>query len=210
MHPETVMSAHEVGAADSDPGPVGRREAAHFDPVLGTAPHHVDRNHAIVDNPGLPVHVFEEKVQGLDTLGQTCLELPPIGVRHYPGQTVDGNYPLVRLVVPVACKSYALVGERAVDPLPDAAELFRGELVQGLVKRPAMFSRSSVRPEHLVVDRRVEIVVIEIHATIRTGQQFRPDESTSHQPAAMLREHPAFDRRSLQGRPRKGESLGIS
>ena len=86
---------------------------------------------------------------------------------HVPwgAEAVDGDDSLVGLVVSVNRKGYSLVGERARDPLLNAAELFGRELSQGLMKLPAMLSGSPVRQEHLIVYGWVEIIAVEVHGS---------------------------------------------
>ena len=136
-HPEAIVRAHQVRAADGDPGAIWRGEPAHLDSVLRAPPNDIHGDDAVVDDPGLPVAVFrgglpidilQEQIQGLDTLRQPLLELPPVCVRHHPGQAVYGDDPLVGLVVTIDREGDSFVLERACDPLLDAAELLRGEL----------------------------------------------------------------------------------
>ena len=171
-HFEAVVGADEVGAADGDPRAVGGGEAAHLKAVLRAAAHHVNGNHAVVDDgghavqvfaAGRAVDVFKEEVEGLEALGESRFDLPPIGGGHDARDAVYGDDPLVGLVVTVDGEGDALVGERARDPFLDAVEFLGGELRQGLVELLAVLTGSAVRQEHLVVDGRVEVVVFEVH-----------------------------------------------
>ena len=132
-------------------------------PSLGPTTHHVSRDHAIIDNPALPINVFQKEIQSFDALSQPCLDMPPLGSLHHPWQTVDRNDLLFGLVVSIDRKSDSLIREREHDPLLDAAEILRGEMRQSLIELLTMLSRRAVRQEHLVVDGRVKIVVMEIH-----------------------------------------------
>ena len=106
---------------------MGRRESAHLDPVLGTTSHHIGRNDAVTDYAGPAVDVFQEEVQRLYALGQPRLEMQPIGTRNYPRQTVNGNRPLLGLLVPVHRKCNAFVRKRARNPVLDVDQLLLGE-----------------------------------------------------------------------------------
>ena len=157
------MGAHQVGAADGDPGAMGYGDPAHLDAVLGTAAYHLGGDDAVGDDPGLAVDILQEPVQGPDALHQPCFELPPLGARKDSGHAVDGNDAFVRLVVPVDGKRDAFVRERARDPVLNVLQLTVGEPSQGVVQRPAVLAGRAVGQEHLVVDRGIEIVGVEVH-----------------------------------------------
>ncbi len=86
-HEEAVVGAHQVGAADGDPGAVGDRYPAHLDAVLWTAAHQVGGDHAVGDDTGLSVHVLEEAVQGAEALGEAGLEV----CRHSSAERMRGT-----------------------------------------------------------------------------------------------------------------------
>ena len=173
-HLEAIVGPNQVGAADGDPGTVRRGEAAHLDPVLWTASHNIYRDHTVTDDSGLPVDVFgaglavdvlQEEVKRLDTLRQPLLKLPPVGARHHARQAVNGDDPLIGLVVPVDSEGDALVLEGACSPLLNAADLLYRELGQSLVEPPAVLSGRAVRQKHLVIYGWVKIVVVEVHSS---------------------------------------------
>ena len=117
---------------------------------------------------GRAVHVLKEEVESLEALGESDFDLTPVGGRHQPGNAVDGDDPLVGLIVAVDREGDALIGEGAGDAFLDAGKLLGGELRQGVIKLTAMLARSSVLQEHLVVDGRIEIVVFEVHVRYST------------------------------------------
>ena len=141
-----------------------RREAAHLGAVLGTTAHYVHGDHTVLDDAGLAVDILQEAIQGLKALGEAGLELAPVATGHCPGQAVDGDDVLVGLAVAVNREGDALVRKRAHHTIMDVAQVCAGEPEQGLLELAAMLPGSSVRQEHLVIDRRVEIVTVEIHA----------------------------------------------
>ena len=169
-HEEAIVGAHQVGAADGDPGAVGDRYPAHLEAVLGTAAHQVSGDHALGDDAGFPVHVLEEAIQGAEALGEAGLEVPPLLRGEDAGNAVDGNDALVGFLVPVDGEGDPLVGEGAGDALLDPADLVGGKLAQGVVQGPAVAARRAVRQEHLIVDRGVEIVGVEVHGEGSSGE----------------------------------------
>ena len=118
QHAEAVVGAHHVAAADGGPCAVGRREVLHFRAVLGTAADHVLGNHAVVNDAGLAVHVFQEVVEGAHPLGQPIGHLTPVGGGHHAGDGVYGDDSLLGLGVPVDGEGDALAGEGAIHTRP--------------------------------------------------------------------------------------------
>ena len=170
-HQEPVVGAHDVGAADGDPGPVGRAHPAHLAAVLGTAVHQVLGDDPVGDGPGVAVDVCEKVVEGEDPLHEARLEPLPVGGGHDAGNAVDRDDPLVRLLVAVDREGDALVEKRPADPLLNLAELCARQPAQRLVELEAVLAWRAVRPEHLVVDGRVDLVRAEIHAVLRQSRQ---------------------------------------
>ena len=161
FHPSFVRT--KVGAAYAYPGPVRRGKASHLGSVLRTAHHHIRGNHSVPDDTSLAVHVLQERVEGLEPLGQTLFEVVPVRAGHGPGHAVDGDDSLVSLFVSVDNKGNPLRGERAHDAILDIAKLFGGKLGQGLVYLPAVLPWGAVRQEHLVIYGRIEFVSVKVH-----------------------------------------------
>ena len=168
-HLEAVVGPHQIGAANRDPRTVGYGDPAHLDTILGTAAHHVGRDHAVGDDAGLAVDVLQKPVQGADALGEAGFEPPPLDAREDAGHAVDGDDALIGLVVAVDRERDAFVREGACDPLLHAAQLVAGEPPQGVVQRPAVRAGRAVGQEHLVVDRSIEIVAVEVHRDDPSG-----------------------------------------
>jgi hypothetical protein len=100
---------------------------------LGAASNHVNGDHAIANyawaalpifSRGAPIHIFQEKIEGLEPLGKPCLQVP-FGLGHQPGNAVDWNYPLVSFLIPINGEGDALVTEGAGDPFLDTPGIFR-------------------------------------------------------------------------------------
>ncbi len=150
---------------------MGYGETAHLGAVLGTAAHHVHRNHAVLDDGGIPVDILQETVQSLETLGEAGLELAPFLAGHHPGKAVDGNDALVGLFVAVDREGYALVRKGAGHAILDVGQVFGGEPEEFFVDSLAVLAGCSVRQEHLVIDGRIEIVIVEKHVCNSCGRR---------------------------------------
>ena len=125
---EALVGAYEVGSADGDPDAVRRLEATHFDPVLRTATHDVDRNDAVLDDAGRAVDIGQEEIEGLEALGQAGLELAPLAGREDARQAVDGDDAFVAFFVAVDLERNAFAGEGAGDLVLDIGQVRRGRL----------------------------------------------------------------------------------
>ena len=157
------MGAYQVGTADGDPGAVRDGDPAHLDAVLGTAAHDVGGDHAVGDDAGIAIDVFQKPVQSSDALREARFEQPPVGPRDDAGHAVDGDDAFVGLVVAVDGEGDAFVRERARDPFLHTAQLVVGHPPQGVVQGTAVLAGRTVVQEHLIVERSIEIVVVEVH-----------------------------------------------
>ena len=122
------VRANEVGSADRDPDAVRRLEATHFDPVLRTATHDVDRDYAVLDDAGRTINIGQEEVEGLEALGQAGLEFAPLAGREDTRQAVDGDDAFVALFVAVDLEGDSLAGEGAGDLFLNTGQVRRGRL----------------------------------------------------------------------------------
>ena len=80
------MGADQVGSADADPDAMGRRKSTHFQTVLRTTPHHVQRDDPVRNNASLVVYILQKMVQSREPLGQAGFQLAPLISRKNSGK----------------------------------------------------------------------------------------------------------------------------
>ena len=163
QHEEALVGADDVGPADGDPGTARGRHAAHLQAVLRAAAHDVHGDDAVLQDPARAVDVPQEEVDRLQALRQARLQVLPVGARDHARDAVDRDDALVGLVVPVDREGDALGREHPGHALLDEADFLGRELAQRLVDLPAVLSVRAVREQHLVVERGIQIVVVEVH-----------------------------------------------
>ena len=155
---EAVVRAHQIGAADGDPGAVGHVDPAHLDAVLGTAAHQVGGDHPVGDDAGLAVDVSEKALRA-----SMRWERPDSSSRQSAPETMRGTQSMGMMRSSASSSSVdgerdALGRKRARDPRLHAREIVVGEPAQRIEQRPALLPGRAVGEEHLVVERRIEIV----------------------------------------------------
>ena len=122
-------------------------------------------DHAVPDDETPVVDVVEEQVQCPEPLFQPAGHGVPFVAAHDARKTVDREDPLDGLLVAVDGKGDSLVEERAGDAFLDLPEVLGRRVPHGLEEVGAVTPGGPVVLEHLVVERRVVVVLTECRSS---------------------------------------------
>ena len=92
-----------------------RRDAVALRQITRAREHEVFGDDAVAHDAALPVHVGEKRVQGVDALCEPAFEQRPFVMRDDARDRVEGEQPLVELVVLVEAEPHAVARELLVD-----------------------------------------------------------------------------------------------
>ncbi len=121
-----MLVADDVDARDVCIHAPRRIDADHLAAKVPGAEDELGRNDAVAQDALAVVDVLEEEVERPHALDHAALEHVPLGAGDDPGNEVEREDPLDRVLVPVHGEADALVEERLAHLLPAFLELLRG------------------------------------------------------------------------------------
>ena len=187
-----VGGADQVGAADVDVDSSRHIDANELASKEAALEHEPCRHHAVSQDVLLVVDIPEKEVQGVDSLRETCLDLPPFRGRNDSRYGVHRPHPFDPFLGAVDREAHAVLPHREIGHRLAAAKIVRAGLQEPLVERLIMRTnrgRVGIRPvKHFVVGS-AELIGSE-QVVLRGKRALRA--RTKGSGGGLRRRHPPF------------------